>query len=550
MLEQKTKKIETSAVDEATRLNALYDLKILDTSNEERFDRVVRLAAHIAGTPIALVSLIDDDRQWFKARFGLDVCETSRSVAFCDHSIQQDTPLIVPNALNDVRFAQNPLVIGEPNIRFYAGFPLILSTGEALGTLCVIDTQPRILSEDQTSSLADLATVVVDELEMRRIALTQAREVQDVAQSAQLIRETRNFYRSILDSCNEAIATYEPVYGDDGAIVDFILTDANDASCTARGMTKAQMVGQRLQTLVPELDQETFDRYVHVVETGDPIQFDDHYVDGHYDDWFRVSAARHSDGGLVIVLSVITEEKKSQLQLKRSRDALDSFTAAVSHDLRTPLGHIAGFVELVRENLENQLDEQNKEFMGYVVDGVDQMRRLIDAMQKHARLGQISIDRNTVDLASLLGDVVRRSQAEIDDLGASIEVDVPFTIAADRLLLDQLFTNLLNNALKYRSPKRPLDVRIAARKSSKGLEINFQDNGIGIPDEANEKVFNLFERLQSSDHEDTSLGIGLAMCREIVRAHGGTIDVGPTLGPGTCFVISLPQGNALLDKQP
>lgn len=548
MLDPKTQKVETSEVEEEKRLEALYDLEILDTSAEERFDRVVRLAAHIAGTPIALVSLVDHDRQWFKARFGLDVCETTRSVAFCDHSIQQDTPLIVSNALNDARFAKNPLVIGEPNIRFYAGFPLILSSGEALGTLCVIDTQPRILSESQTSRLVDLANVVIDELEMRRIALTRAREVQDVEQSAQLIRETRNFYRSILDSCNEAIATYEPVYSDDGSIIDFIMTDANDASCKARGMTKTQMLGQRLRTLVPELDQATFDRYVRVVETGEPIQFDDHYVDGHYDDWFRVSAARHSDGGLVIVLSVITEEKKSQLRLKRSRDALDSFTAAVSHDLRTPLGHIAGFVQLVQENLEGQLDDQNKEFMGYVVDGVDQMRRLIDAMQKHARLGQIAIDRHQVDLTSLLGDVIRRSQAQINDLGASVEVDVPYSIDADRLLLDQLFTNLLNNALRYRSPKRPLTVHITAQKTPKGVDVVFADNGIGIPEQAHDKVFNLFERLTSTDQEDTGLGIGLAMCREIVRAHGGKIEIAALDGPGTSLLISLPQGNALLDK--
>lgn len=547
MPNSKTQKVENSVVNEATRLKALYDLEILDTSAEERFDRIVRLAAHLAGTPIALVSLVDQDRQWFKACFGLDVCETSRSAAFCDHSIRQDTPLIVPNALNDARFAQNPLVLGEPNIRFYAGFPLILSTGEALGTLCVIDTQPRILSDAQTAGLADLAHVVMDELEMRRAALTKAREVQTVEQSAELIRETRNFYRSILDSCSEAIASYEPVRSSDGTIVDFVLTDANDAACIARGMTKAQMLGQHLLTLVPQLDTETFERYVGVVETGKPIQFDDHYVDGHYDDWFRVSAARHSDGGLIIVLSVITEEKKSQLRLKRSRDALDSFTAAVSHDLRTPLGHIAGFVELVRENLGDQLDAQNQEFMGYVVDGVDQMRRLIDAMQKHARLGQIVIDRNQVSLPSVLGDVVRRCQTQIQDLAASVTFEAPYTIAADRLLLDQLFTNLLNNALRYRSPQRPLCVRISAQETPKGLDITFEDNGIGIPEEAHQKVFDLFARLHSEAHDDRGLGIGLAMCKEIARAHGGSIEIQPMEAPGTRFVVSLPHGNAILE---
>lgn len=548
MLYQKSKQEKTRALDETLRLNALRDLEILDTPPDEKFDRIVRVASQAAGTSIALLSLVDENRQWFKAKVGLDVCETERSVAFCHHSIQQHSPLIVPNAETDDRFASNPLVIGEPHIRFYAGFPLCLASGEVLGTLCVIDTQPRILSDVQIASLTDLAAIIVDELETRRSAMSRIRDTQDVQNAVQAIRETRNFYRSILDSCNEAIASYQPVHAEDGAICDFVLTDSNDAASSARGLSKQEMLGQRLLNLVPNLPPETFKRYVNVVETGTPIQFDDHYVDGHYDDWFRVSAARLSDGGLVISLSVITEQKKSQLRLKRSRDALDSFTAAVSHDLRTPLGHIAGFVELVSENLADQLDDQNKEFMGYVLDGVTQMRRLIDAMQKHARLGQMTIDRQSTDIGRVLGDVVRRCQADILSAGADLQIGEMPSIGADRLLLDQLFSNLLMNALRYRCPKRPLKITIKAEQTTKGIILYFADNGIGIAESIQEKVFNLFERGAISHDEGEGLGIGLAMCREIAKAHGGSIYLDPNAELGARFILQLPAGNALLEQ--
>ena len=135
--------------NEQARLQALKDYEVLDTGAEASFDSIVTLASQLCQAPIALVSLVDTERQWFKAREGLGAQETHRDLAFCAHAIHQPTPLIVENALEDPRFKDNPLVLGEPNIRFYAGAPLITPEGFALGTLCVIDTKPRTLTEHQ-----------------------------------------------------------------------------------------------------------------------------------------------------------------------------------------------------------------------------------------------------------------------------------------------------------------------------------------------------------------------------------------------------------------
>jgi diguanylate cyclase (GGDEF)-like protein len=155
---------------EEQRLKVLHDYDVLDTTPEESFDRITRLARLALRTPIVTISLIDRDRQWFKSRLGIDVHETPRSISFCDHAIRQDMPMIVPDALEDPRFARNPLVLGAPNIRFYLGVPLCSPKGFNIGTLCAIDREPRRASDEEVSAMCDLARLAVDELELRQIA--------------------------------------------------------------------------------------------------------------------------------------------------------------------------------------------------------------------------------------------------------------------------------------------------------------------------------------------------------------------------------------------
>ncbi|HMY10786.1 MAG TPA: GAF domain-containing protein, partial [Turneriella sp.] len=150
--------------NEQARLEALRSYQILDTLPEASFDRLTRLASAICGVPIALVSLIDTDRQWFKSRVGLDAAETARNISFCQHAILGTGIMEVEDATRDDRFRANPLVTEDPEIRFYAGAPLIDPDGFALGTLCVIDRQPRSLTQEQRTALRDLADEVMEHI--------------------------------------------------------------------------------------------------------------------------------------------------------------------------------------------------------------------------------------------------------------------------------------------------------------------------------------------------------------------------------------------------
>lgn len=155
-------------MDDQARLKALRSYQLLDTPPEDVFDAFTQMATRLFSTPIALISLIDEERQWFKSNLGLDLSQTPRDIAFCDHAIRQKGPMVVTDATIDPRFAENPLVTGEPKIRFYCGIPLRSSDGHGLGTLCIIDRVPRQMGHAELETLSRLARLVEQQFELRR----------------------------------------------------------------------------------------------------------------------------------------------------------------------------------------------------------------------------------------------------------------------------------------------------------------------------------------------------------------------------------------------
>jgi len=185
-------KVAQIPATEAERIRALEEYDVLDTLPEQAFDDITYLASIICEAPIALVSLVDRERQWFKSRLGLDAQETHRDLAFCAHAIHvPDEIFVVPNTLEDERFADNPLVADDPSIRFYAGAPLTTRDGHALGTICVIDREPRVLREEQQSAMMALSRQVMAQLELRR-TLTQVEQYSERLERHQLELERLN----------------------------------------------------------------------------------------------------------------------------------------------------------------------------------------------------------------------------------------------------------------------------------------------------------------------------------------------------------------------
>ncbi len=236
--------------DEAQRLAALRRLEILDTPAEERFDRLTRLARKLLGVPIALVSLVDHDRQWFKSKQGTGASETPRNVSFCGHAIADTEIFHIPDALEDSRFADNPLVTADPHVRFYAGAPLTAEGGHQIGTLCVIDRQPRELDEDELETLRDLADCVQDEL--ARAELESLVELKSQ-------HEMR--LRAVLDTVVDSIVVIDK-HG--------IIERVNPATEQLFGYSADEMLGRNVKMLMPEPGASRHDGYLdRYLETGE-----------------------------------------------------------------------------------------------------------------------------------------------------------------------------------------------------------------------------------------------------------------------------------------
>ncbi len=243
----------TSLPDESARLSVLQHYAVLDTPPEQALDDLAALAAHICEAPIALISLVDEDRQWFKSRFGLEVPQTPREFSFCAHALQQTDLLIVPDTMEDARFAKNPLVTGAPGIRFYAGAPLVSPEGVTLGTLCVIDRVPRLLMETQAQALRVLGRQVMTQLELRR----QARE----------LSESEERSRAIVESALDAIVTIDH---------ESLITEFNVAAEKMFGWSRAEVLGREMAEVVipPEARAAHRRGMARYLETGQAVVLD------------------------------------------------------------------------------------------------------------------------------------------------------------------------------------------------------------------------------------------------------------------------------------
>lgn len=248
--------------NEPQRLEALRQFQVLDTLPEREYDDIALVAAQICGTPIALVSLVDADRQWFKARVGLAATETPRDVAFCAHAILEPARLfVVPDAAADPRFADNPLVVEEPRIRFYAGAPLVTDGGQALGTLCVVDRVARSLSPEQEQALAALARQVMSQLALRRAVIDLTEAAEERRRHADRLHDYQRRLEEVLAELAEQNLT-DPLTGARNRLA---FTDRLEAE-----MRRHRRYGAALALIMIDVDRfkEFNDRFGHVAGDG------------------------------------------------------------------------------------------------------------------------------------------------------------------------------------------------------------------------------------------------------------------------------------------
>lgn len=307
-----------AAVGDAARLAALASYGILDTAPEPDYDDIVRLASQLCATPVALVSLVDGDRQWFKARLGFEPCETDLSRSVCAHALDGDGFLVIPDLQADPRTAANPLVTGPPDLRFYAGAPLRTADGLVLGSLCVIDVVPRPagLTEEQGHALRALARHVVHLLELRR-AIADRQHAHDALrrqQAALQIGEAR--WRGLFERLSEGFVIGELVRDHAGRVVDWRYVEVNPAWGELVSIDPAAALGRTIRELFPAIEEDGIASFAAVVETGEPIAFTrrvgslQRWYDGRA---FRIDAERFGVLFLEVTQRVLADARRQAL---------------------------------------------------------------------------------------------------------------------------------------------------------------------------------------------------------------------------------------------
>jgi PAS domain S-box-containing protein len=535
--------------NERERLAALRGYDVLDTPPEQTFDDLALLAAQICGTPISLVSLVDEDRQWFKARVGTETTATTRDVSFCAHAIVGEGMLEVPDTELDPRFLDNPYVTGDDDeIRFYAGAPLVTEEGAALGTLCVLDRRPRRLSEHQREALEALARQVVAQLELHRAAAEREQALETLS--------------GVLAGSKEAYAAFD----EDGAIVEW-----NRAAEEVFGWSRDEAVGRTVaDTVMPPAYRDEYGYMLRELRAGrDPFgrRMELTAVDrGRREFPVEATFWLQDVGGhrLVHVLvqdvsarHAASEERERLLSAEQdARSALaeqnerlraldrmkDEFVSLVSHELRTPLSAIRGYLEPLLDEEVGPLADEQRRFLNVVDRNAERLLLLVDDLLFVARVdaGMLHLELEDVSLTELARHAAESSRYRAEEAGVALELELEeVETHGDRARLEQLVDNLLTNGIKF-TPRGGV-VKLRVRREGEGSVLEVCDTGIGIPPEERKQLFDRFFRTAAATKNAIpGTGLGLVISKAIVEAHRGLIEVESVPGEGTTFSVRLP----------
>jgi len=524
---------------EAKRLAALADYQVLDTLPEAAYDDITLLASRICGTPIALISLIDANRQWFKSRVGLGATETPREMAFCAHAILKPEDLfVVGDTLLDERFRDNPLVTADPSIRFYAGAPIVSDEGLALGTVCAIDRQPRKLDAGQLAALHSLARLASSLMERGKLARRVAE---------QTLQKTRADHQLLLAIALSSV-DMQAFVGMDRAY-----RFANQAYLDYWGVPREAIEGKLVADVMSTAMYEEVvrDRLDEAMQ-GQPVFFDhkfDFPARGRRHMEVAYLPARDAGGnmtGVVVRAHDVTELRErgdvlaaSVAQLEQKSLAQQRFIHILSHDLREPVNTMVNFSSLLEDEYAGVLPADGRDCLARVRGGGQRLKTLLDDLLELVRLDNVQWSPKLVPLDPLLAEVQQDLASALGRAQARIESEPLPVVLGERSLIGVLLQNLIANAVKFSRPGVAPHVLVSASAVPEGWEIRVRDNGIGMAENQLDKIFEMFRRLHSRKQYDGS-GLGLATCRRIAEMHGGRIWASSEEGKGSCFHVVLP----------
>jgi PAS domain S-box-containing protein len=508
---------------EEQRLQTLRSLGLLDTAPEERFNRIIRMAARLFDVPMVLFSLVDRDRLWFKARLGFEQDDYPRAESICAHTIMTDDVLVVVDPATDERFAGYPALSGPSAIRFYAGVPIKAPDRATIGTLCLADMRPRRLDAAQRALLVDLAATI--ESEVAAGALRRALKIQ---------RDNEAAMAGLLNKLPEGFMLLD---------AEGIVLSANPAAERLFGAGPGQLAqrtaGELLSSEIGPLLQQVREG------TGSQLQATARCLDGEtFAVEFSASMVYMSDNErYVVIVRDVTQRRENERRDRATDARRRHYFVTATHELRTPMASVVGFTELLLKR--DFSPESMREFIGIIHVQATRLVTLINEMLDLARIesgGSQAFEIGPHDAAAVITTTIAGLDGLVEE--STIHVDVAPglpPVLADAAKLQQALLNLIGNAVKYSAEDSPIDVgaNAALHDDRPAVAFHVRDRGVGMTPDQQARAFDAFYR--SGEKRDVvGSGLGLTIVQEIVKLHGGAVQLESAPGAGTTVTLLLP----------
>jgi PAS domain S-box-containing protein len=521
--------------NDSERVAALKRYQIFNTPTEKDFDNIVKLAVTIFKVPIAHISFLDADHEFVKASIGVDgIVLVDRGQSVCALSVLEPKVMVVENAVLDPVFDNHPYVHGDFGLRFYAGAPIITPDNYIIGTMCLVDIEPRTLNPHEKEILQSLANVVMDQVTLR---LSNLEKVERQQNTTDMLAASEKRLQGILDTMAEGVSIVDAngklVYINQMARNMFTLTGVNIAD---RAYNDAKWKNLRLDgTLLPDEEHPM----TIALKTGQAMHDQEIGIKIPRSEIFYISLNAapiiNADGKVTGGIATFMDVTNRRKLMKQK----DEFISIASHELKTPITSLKASIQLLNRIKNDPSSPMLPKLIDQANKSLEKLSGLVNDLLNVNRIaqGQLSLRKTTFVLADLINDccqIVRTA----GNYEINLSGDMALKVYADEQRLDQVVTNMVNNAIKYAPDSKYINILI--EQIDNKAKVSVKDSGPGIADE---KLPHLFERYYRADYSGvqfSGLGLGLYIAADIIKKHGGEIGVDTELGVGSTFWFTLP----------
>ncbi len=491
------------SVSEERRLRALKRLNLGFEEQDQHLNKLTRMAARLCGTKMAALTLVDKNRVWFKASYGLSLLNRPRSHWPCARVIDSQKPLEIADLSRDPDYAMLAQDDAEPRVRFYASAPLISFDGLVIGTLAVLHPDAMTLDDEATESLATLAESAIVCLQSQY----QSADSESLFQLNELIRQDQDDFFYIKDE-------------------GFRFTFVNQAFLALHPkMDEASIKGKHASELyLPEIARAVTETDQQALEQGRSDAFEEYlFPDGKMRILWtkkRLFNARNGKAYLLCVARDVTQKELSLRKLAQSNEELNRFAYVASHDLKSPLNAINKLTTWMEEDLQDKLDEQTARHFGLIKNRVKRMNNLLDDLLQYSRIGRLDYEYSDISLAEMMQAI-----RETIDIPPGFTVhNNELTLSLPYVPLEMVIRNLIDNAIKHHHSDKG-HIWVEARETAHEYNIEVRDDGPGIPEKYRAKAIEMFQTLKPRD-EVEGTGIGLSMVDKTLMHYGGKLQLG------------------------